>query len=264
MHLLRVESTLHDPAVHHLHLLSHSLSCLWISHADLIDHLHHMRRVHHLLLHGNLLRGEALLPHTSGSSWEHRSYLLLRLLNPHTRWHVRSHPEHLPRSLRISLHHLSLLHIHCALHGRVRKASHLSGHTLYLIRLNNVAYHSWAHLRPHLNHPWHHLLSELHGDWLSSHRPHSHRGLASNFVDSWNLRWLLPGLSTDVVIVLLHVILNLVEVSIPQRHCCLRIHKRYLVNEVLLHVLIPVLNEHISRNFLLYKSKGKLNNSVRR
>lgn len=133
LHLLRVKATLH---IHHLHLLCHHLSGLRVIHADLIYHLHHLSRVHHLLLnlllHSDLLRVKSLLRHPRNGAWasgEHRPDLLLVRLHTHARLHrhVRPHSE----SLSVSVHHLCLLHVHSILHSWIREATHLTRHSLF-------------------------------------------------------------------------------------------------------------------------------------
>lgn len=104
-------------------------------------------------------------------------------------------------------------------------------------------------------HPRHHLLPELHGDRLTAHGSHTHVGLRSNFVDSRYLWGLLSSLCAYGVVVLFHEILNLVKMGIPQCKRSLRVNKRNLIDEVLLHVLVPVLDEYIPGYLLLYSTQ---------
>lgn len=240
---------MNSSAVHHLHLVHHHLCSLRVCHADLIDHHCHLLRVHHLLLHGLHLLWAHPLWHTSLRY--HRS---LRLLHAWVllvlKLHTRSHSEHLVCHLWIlawhhpSLHHLSWI-THLALHLR---------HLLELVKV--ISYHVWSHLRSHTCHPWMHLLLRIkwHAHtWSADHSTqriwHSSR---SSFIDAWNDRSRLSGLSAHIIIVLFDIVLYLVELSICQLHRCRLINERNFVNEILAHELVSVLDEYVSRNFFLY------------
>lgn len=83
---------------------------------------------------------------------------------------------------------------------------------------------------------------------------------------SGNLRDHLSRGRGDVVVVLLDVILNLDEGCIRKKDCHIRVYLLYLVKEVLLHVLVAILDEHLAGDLSLYKTIGfnKLNIRGRR
>jgi hypothetical protein len=117
-------------------------------------------------------------------------------------------------------------------------------------------YHSRSNLWPHLHHSTrHHLLSKLHGyAWHPWYPRAGHYWVRSswNLIDSSYHGGWLASLSAYLIIVIFDKVLNVVELSIGECLSCSWVHKRDLINEVFSHVLIAVLNEDVSRDFLLY------------